>query len=156
PTGSGCAPTGSGRAPTGSGGAPTGSGRAPTGAHTSISTVFVGPERKAKIVVGLEVDPATVQVGGVVPPTGSEGDPGAVHPAASRRRRGIRMSTTKTTHPNQATVRRGVFRDKRPADALESLSNTCTAGAACTEVQNDPVASKALGVLQAAVTTSQG
>ena len=65
------------------------------------------------------------------------------------------MPATKTTNPTQATVRRGVFRSQKVADALESLSTTCTAGAACTEVQNDPVASKALGVLQTAVTTSQ-
>jgi hypothetical protein len=65
------------------------------------------------------------------------------------------MSTT-TTHPTQAAVRRGLMRGKREADALQILTNMCSTGSGCTAVQNDPVASKALGVLQTAVTTSQG
>src|SRR5580693_3617109 len=65
------------------------------------------------------------------------------------------MPTT-TTHPTQAAVRRGLITGKKAADALNTLVDTCNAGATCTEVQNDPVASKALGVLQSAVTTSQG
>jgi hypothetical protein len=66
------------------------------------------------------------------------------------------MSTTTTTHPTQAAVRRGLIKGKKAADALSTLTNTCTTGSGCTQVQNDPVASKALGVLQAAVTTSLG
>jgi hypothetical protein len=65
------------------------------------------------------------------------------------------MTTTTTTKPTRATVRRGMLKGKKEPDALATLSNTCTAGAQCTVVQNDEMASKALGLLQSALTTAQ-
>ena len=65
------------------------------------------------------------------------------------------MTTNATTKPTRATVRGGLLKGKKEAEALNTLNNTCTAGAACTDVQNDPMASKALSLLQAALGTAQ-
>jgi hypothetical protein len=56
----------------------------------------------------------------------------------------------------RATVRRSLLVGKKIPDALSAAANTCSAGAQCTEVQNDPVAKQALGALQTATTTAQG
>ena len=58
--------------------------------------------------------------------------------------------------PTRATVRRSLLQGKKIPDALSAAANTCSAGAQCTEVQNDPVAKQALGALQTATTTAQG
>ncbi len=57
-------------------------------------------------------------------------------------------------NPNHATVRHSLLQGKTVAAGLSALDNTCTAGAASTDVQGSPVSAQALTTLQKAVTTA--
>jgi hypothetical protein len=55
------------------------------------------------------------------------------------------------TNPDRTTVRRTLLRGKKLVQAVPILTNVCSAGAQCPEVQASPIAVQALAALQADV-----
>jgi hypothetical protein len=59
-------------------------------------------------------------------------------------------------NPQKCTVKQGMLTGEKPSDAVAMAKNVCNAGANSPEVQASPLASEALGVLQASVQTVDG